>query len=126
MTEIRTGSCLCGRVSFSIEGPLAPGLACHCVMCRKQTGMFLASTEVDRNALTLTGEEHLRWYESSGKARRGFCAHCGSVLFWEEKRSGRIAPTLGAIDGQTGVKLTRHIYTAEKGDYYEIDQTSRT
>jgi hypothetical protein len=122
MMTTHTGSCLCGQVSFSIEGPLAPGLACHCKMCRKQTGIFLASTEIDRDALRISGEEHLCWYESSDKARRGFCANCGSVLFWEEKGSDRISPTLGPIDGPTGVKLARHIYTADKGDYYEIDE----
>lgn len=123
MKETHSGSCLCGRVSFVIAGSLAPGLGCHCVMCRKQTGMFLASTEIDRDALSISGEENLRWYDSSDRARRGFCANCGSVLFWEEKGSDRISPTLGAIDSPTGVKLARHIFTADKGDYYEIDET---
>jgi len=28
---------------------------------------------------------------------------------------------LGALDGPTGLKLERHIFTADKGDYYDID-----
>ena len=27
---------------------------------------------------------------------------------------------MGLFDGQTGAKLTHHIFTADKGDYYEI------
>jgi hypothetical protein len=27
---------------------------------------------------------------------------------------------LGALDGATGVQLERHIFVAEKGDYYDI------
>ena len=32
----------------------------------------------------------------------------------------RISFSLGAIDGGTGLRLDRHIFTASKGDYYDI------
>lgn len=32
---------------------------------------------------------------------------------------------MGAIDGPTGVKLTRHIFTDDKGDYYDIPAESQ-
>ena len=39
MTPARaTGSCLCGGVSFTIEGPLRGVVVCHCGQCRKTTG----------------------------------------------------------------------------------------
>jgi hypothetical protein len=31
-----------------------------------------------------------------------------------------MAIAMAAFDGPTGVKLARHIFVADKGDYYEI------
>lgn len=32
---------------------------------------------------------------------------------------------LGALDGATGLRLERHIFTADKGDYYDITDAVR-
>jgi hypothetical protein len=114
------GSCLCGAVSFVVEGELAPPDACHCRQCRKQSGHYWASTDVERERLTITGESAIRWYRSSEKIRRGFCATCGSVLFWDRVHGGRIAVAMGAFDAPTGTRLSHHIFVADKGDYYDI------
>ena len=42
------GSCLCGAVTFAVEGELRPPDACHCTNCRKQSGHYFASTDVPR------------------------------------------------------------------------------
>lgn len=115
-----TGSCLCGGVSFKIDGDLPPGVACHCGQCRKQTGHYWASVHVDRAALTLTSEDGLAWYSASPAAKRGFCETCGSMLFWDPVDEDKISISLGAVDGATGTKLAKHIFTADKGDYYQI------
>jgi hypothetical protein len=114
------GSCLCGAVSFRIDGVLAAPTACHCSQCRRQSGHYWASTEVPRAALRLTGEERLTWYHASEKVRRGFCATCGSFLFWDPIGQDRIAVAMGAVDAPTGTHLERHIFVADKGDYYDI------
>lgn len=118
--ETHSGACLCGAVTYRVAGPLAPVVGCHCRMCRQQTGHFLASTSVERADVAIAGSEHLRWYASSEKARRGFCGTCGSVLFWENG-SSRIAIAMGGFDGPTGVTWDKHIFIADKGDYYEVD-----
>ena len=115
------GSCLCSAVSFVVDGDLAPPDACHCAQCRKQSGHYWASTDVARGALTITGAENLTWYQSSEKVRRGFCRTCGSFLFWDPPARDRIAIAMGAFDPPTGTKLHMHIFVAEKGDYYAID-----
>jgi len=89
-------------------------------MCRKQSGHFWASTEVSRSAVTIHGGDRLTWFRSSDKVRRGFCATCGSVLFWDAIRKDTIAVAMGAFDGPTGIKLANHIFVAEKGDYYDL------
>ncbi len=117
---MHTGSCLCGAVSFVARGPLAPPDACHCTQCRRQSGHYFASTNVDRSALTVHGAEHITWFRSSDKAQRGFCAICGSTLFWDPLGKPVTAVAMGAFDTPTETKLAVHIFVADKGDYYEI------
>lgn len=114
------GSCLCGKVSFTVTGPLTPPAACHCSQCRKQSGHYWAATEVFRDAVAISGAEHLTWYESSETARRGFCSVCGSFLFWDAKDSERLDVAMGAFDGPTDAALCWHIHVGSKGDYYDI------
>lgn len=114
------GSCLCGAVSFTVGADLPPPNACHCTMCRKQSGHVFASTEVKKTDLEVTGAEHVTWYQSSAKVRRGFCGRCGSSLFWDPPQRDWIAVAMGAFDGPTQTRMNLHIFVAEKGDYYDI------
>ncbi len=114
------GSCLCGAVRFEVQGPLPEASACHCTKCRKHSGHFFASTDVPRSAVTIRGEDNVRWYQSSDKARRGFCSTCGSSLFWDPLARDWIGIAMGAFDGPTKTRIALHIFVAEKGDYYEI------
>jgi hypothetical protein len=114
------GSCLCGAVTFEVVGDLPRPDACHCRQCRKQSGHFFASTDVPRSALTISGQERLKWFRSSERVRRGFCGECGSSLFWDPVERDWIAIAMGAFDAPTGTRLRIHIFVAEKGDYYDI------
>ena len=117
---MHNGSCLCGRVKFDVEGDLPAPTACHCTMCRKHSGHYEASTDIARDKLKISGEEHITWYQSSEKVRRGFCAVCGSSLFFDPPHLDWIAVAMGAFDSPTKAKLAQHIFVADKGDYYEI------
>lgn len=114
------GSCQCGSVRFTLAQPPTGATACHCVQCRKQSGHFFASANLPKSALSLTGGDNITWYRSSEKVRRGFCSRCGSWLFWEPVSRDWTSVALGSIDGESGLKLERHIFVAEKGDYYAI------
>lgn len=114
------GSCLCGGVTFTVSGPVPGPSVCHCSQCRKQSGHVWASAHVPDVALTITGDS-LRWHQSSDLAKRGFCGTCGSFLFWRKAGEGHTSFAMGAIDGTSGVRLAKHIFTADKGDYYAID-----
>jgi hypothetical protein len=118
--QLHKGSCLCGAVRFEVRGPLAPPSACHCTMCRKHTGHFEAGTDAPRSAVTVTGEDRVTWYQSSESVRRGFCAVCGSSMFFDILSTDRIGLSMGVFDTPTNVRLTEHIFVADKGDYYEI------
>ena len=68
----------------------------------------------------MMGAEHLRWYQSSEKVRRGFCGTCGSSLFFDPLHLDWIGIAMGAFDGHTDTHLEKHIFVASKGDYYTI------
>ncbi|MBS3849143.1 GFA family protein [Devosia sp. BSSL-BM10] len=117
---MHSGSCLCGAVQFSVAGDLPEASACHCTMCRKHTGHYEAGVDVPRASLTVTGDDKINWFKSSDKVRRGFCAVCGSSLFFDPVHLDWIGIMMGAFDGPAGTKLALHIFVADKGDYYEI------
>ena len=115
-----TGSCLCGAVAFEVADPLPDPDACHCTQCRRQSGHYWVSTDVPRAALTVSGAQNVRWYRSSERVRRGFCATCGSALFWDPIGKDKIAVGMGAFETPTGTRMGKHIFVADKGDYYDI------
>jgi hypothetical protein len=114
------GGCLCGAVRFRVTGPLREIIACHCSMCRRATGAFVAATAAADDNLAVNGAGSLSWYGSSNEAERGFCARCGSNLFWRRPGSGRTSILAGSLDQPTGLRIARHIFVADKGDFYEI------
>lgn len=114
---MKTGGCLCGAVTYTVDGPLRPVVNCHCQQCRKSSGHHVAATSAARDGITITGD--VKWFQSSASARRGFCPECGSNLFWDNSGEN-LAIFAGTIDGNTGVQSIGHIYVADKGDYYEI------
>ena len=115
-----TGSCLCGAVRFEIHGPLRDSLACHCSQCRKSSGHYWSATRCLRADLNLVQDDGLAWYRSSEHARRGFCRHCGSSLFWEIDGGDHISIGTGTLDTPTGLKTLGHIFVKDKSDYVEI------
>jgi hypothetical protein len=121
VTEPHHASCLCGGTRFAVHGPLRNIVACHCTQCRKQTGHYLAATSAALVDLHFAQDDHVRWFQSSATARRAFCDHCGSTLFWQStSRPDRISIAAGLFDGPTGLSTEGHIFCADKGDYYVI------
>lgn len=120
MTRTRTGGCVCGRVRYTVTGPLRPIVACHCRECRRQSSHYWAATRARREDLHLDRDEALRWFDSSPGVRRGFCSHCGSALFFDRETAEGVTICAGSLDEPTGLRLVQHIYTGEAGDYYTI------
>ncbi|SMP01133.1 GFA family protein [Shimia sagamensis] len=112
------GSCLCGDITFETEAEPQGASMCHCGQCRKQSGGIWSSAYVADNDLTITGD--VLWFEASQTAKRGSCQRCGSYLFWKAHDEDTISFALGAVDGPTGLELTKHIFVRDKGDYYAL------
>src|SRR5688572_17878157 len=108
--ERHTGSCLCGAVSYEVEGPLREVIGCHCTQCRKQTAHYMAATAAKRDKFRIVKDEGRRWYRSPDMAARGFCQICGSTLFWQGKGRDYVAIAAGSVDGETGQRIAFHIF----------------
>ena len=113
------GGCLSGAVTFTVEGPMRPVIACHCCQCRKSSGNYVTATSAHRDHVEITGD--VRWYVSSDTARRGFCPVCGTPLFWDGAGEN-LSIFAGALDQPTGLQVAGHIYCADKGDWYDLPE----
>ncbi|GLS20089.1 aldehyde-activating protein [Labrys miyagiensis] len=116
---MKTGSCLCGSVTYEVWGSLRPIVACHCIQCRKTSGHYVAATQTESSHISIKGNS-LKWFRSSERAERAFCSNCGSNLFWRRPDSQHISIFAGTIDGATELKMESQLYTKMAGDYYAI------
>ncbi len=117
MAKTYTGGCLCGAITYRVDGALRPVINCHCTQCRKTSGHHVAATSAPRGAVHIDGD--VRWYQSSAQARRGFCPTCGGNLFWDGP-GDNLSILAGTLDDAQGIHTAGHIFVADKGAYYEI------
>ena len=115
-----SGRCQCGAVSFRVSGNMRDVVNCHCGQCRRVHGHAPGYSAARQAELSIEGEDSIRWYRTSDQAQRGFCSNCGSSLFWKPDGRDTISVAAGALNPPTGMKTVRHIFAADKGDYYEI------
>ncbi|MBD8524522.1 GFA family protein [Pseudomarimonas arenosa] len=83
-----SGQCQCGAVRFELALPSKWLAHCHCNMCRHAHGAGYVTwlgMAAERCQIQ-DPEQQLRWYASSPEAERGFCARCGSPLFFRSSR----------------------------------------
>ena len=82
------GGCLCKRIQYEVLLPVKWCAHCHCQLCRQhQAAPVVTWFGVEKNNFNLVkGQQNIAWHQSSDKARRGFCIHCGTPLFFEGER----------------------------------------
>jgi len=117
------GSCLCGKVTYELRGPLNLMYYCHCGMCRKATGSSFATNALARadDFVIVAGRSFVKSYESSPNEYRYFCSECGSPIYGEAAvRPGIVAIRCGTLDGDPKVRPSSHIYTASKSPWFAI------
>ncbi|MHA1546721.1 MAG: GFA family protein [Alphaproteobacteria bacterium] len=118
MSQKQTGQCLCGAVTFALDALQRAVRICHCRQCAQWTGAQVAATRVAADQLQImSGGAQLAWYRSSPKAERGFCATCGSSLFWRFVGGANISVMAGTLNPPTGLHVEMHIFAAERSDY---------
>lgn len=117
-----SGSCLCGKVKYTITGKVGDIVHCHCETCRKAHGAAFSSVaSVDDVDFKLTGSELLNSYESSKGKIRHFCSNCGTQVYAKRTDSDHIILRLGSLDNDPGSNEKNHIWVSQKASWYEIN-----
>lgn len=75
--------CLCGVTRFEVQLRNHEVAACHCSMCRRQTGGPLMTIDIED--IHFIDQQYLSVFNSSEWAERGFCSICGTFIFWRTK-----------------------------------------
>jgi hypothetical protein len=87
-------------------------------MCRRWAGGPALAVSVGN--VTFEGAEHITRYSSSDWAERGFCAICGSNLFYRLKEPDHHILQMGTFDNQAAFRVTGEIYIDEKPPGYDL------
>ncbi|MBU3261111.1 GFA family protein [Roseovarius sp. PS-C2] len=83
---IRKGHCLCGAVTFELDGGHNWIGHCHCDSCRRATGAPLVTFVGHPDGNWQWTEAEPKHYESSPGNHRYFCATCGSSVAYRSDR----------------------------------------
>jgi hypothetical protein len=86
-------------------------------------GNYNVMLGASRSEIIFEADATLTWFESSEKAKRGFCAKCGSRLFKDNLGSDRLMVSAGAINEPTGKTIIKNLWDASKGDWYALPIT---
>ncbi len=118
------GKCLCGSVELEAELSSTEAAACHCSMCRNWSGGPMMAVECG-DSLKVSDEASVIRYQSSEWAERGFCARCGTHLFYFLKPANQYHIPAGLLDTEAEYKFSHQIFIDEKPDYYNFSNETQ-
>ncbi|MDP2572468.1 GFA family protein [Vibrio penaeicida] len=113
-----TGECFCGDIKYKINGTLHDARSCHCSRCRKAFSAQASAYALVKEGEFewLSGEEKLTSYVGEHGFGLQFCSKCGSTL--TGVFNGEVhGVTLGCINGDPEISLSRHIYVGSKATW---------
>jgi len=123
MTDTRTGACVCGAVTFEADVAERDYLACHCATCRRWSGPAMVVTV---SGLRIDDGAPVKTYDSSGYGCRGFCADCGTHLFWKMKDDSIIHLFIGTLESSDDLQFGTQIFIESKPDHYAFANDTKT
>jgi hypothetical protein len=102
-TILTSGSCHCGEVEYTIDGPMLKQSYCDCAACRKATGALrVPFVTVPQDSLAVKGTlATVRGHTDGGCDQHGswrFCPTCGTNLFWMPDEGDQVDVLAGALD----------------------------
>jgi len=121
--SITTGACLCGDVSYEIDGSISPIWLCHCSKCRRATGSAFHASAVcsPEKFRWVTGSDSISEYADSPGYKVRFCSRCGSPVPSYLEEFGLVFLHAGSLDGDPGRRIDHHIFVDSKAPWFEID-----
>jgi hypothetical protein len=115
-----TGGCLCNDVRYEIDKPPLETGYCHCDMCKKGLGgLFGAWVFVKLSDFRFVKGE-LRWYQSTKRVKRGFCANCGSPMIFQPDDVDIVTIWMGTLDDPSAFEPETHWWAETKIDWVDI------
>lgn len=114
---MRTGSCQCGRVAYTLTGIAGPLYCCHCTECRKQSASaFGMSLMARREALHLQRGAPRMWSRKAASGRTLYCMYCGDCgsRLWHENDAGSVSIKAGSLDDPVDATDAIHIWTRSR------------
>jgi hypothetical protein len=114
------GSCLCGEVTYEIEGDFENFYLCHCERCRKDTGSAYAANLFSSTAKLrwLSGQEKSKTFNFRSEGHiKSFCTNCGSALPNIQMNGKLLVVPAGSIDSDINIRPQGHIYYASKANW---------
>jgi len=118
-----SGRCLCGKITFEIDGKLGDTAFCHCQSCRRASGSAFAVNSTFRETAMkwLTGREFVAEYESSPGKLRAFCRNCGSPIYARHLEHPKwLSIRLGLLEGDPGIRPRAHFNVGSKAPWFTI------
>ncbi|MGQ8363835.1 GFA family protein [Glaciecola sp. 1036] len=121
MTVI-SGSCVCGKVEFTVKDKFLYAGYCHCSLCRKSSGASGTAIGglVKQDFSVTKGLENIKSFKRSEQTESCFCDNCGSTLYGEKPETGLVHVRYGALDASPSLLPQAHMHVASKADWYEI------
>ncbi len=122
----QTGRCLCGAISYTVEGDIVATAVCHCEHCQRQSGSAFSV-----NAIVLDGQlkvsGSLGAYDETGESggdtvfvRRKFCRECGSPIVSELVQVGLLAVKAGTLDDRSGLKPEVEVWCVDRQPWVDL------
>ena len=120
MSKTISGSCLCGKVKCTVQGPFQKFYQCYCRRCQKRTGSAFAS-------LMFTAPENIEWHSGKELTKRFDLPQAGrfSTCFCSECRnkSFLVVPA-GFIEGDPEVIPSANIFWNDRSCWYDEGQSA--
>ena len=82
-----------------------------------------------QGGVTFDDDAALVWYRSSDQGERGFCARCGTSLFWRAPGAGNdVAINVNTLPEDHGQTINEHIWVDDQPAWYDFadDRPRRT
>jgi len=112
------GACLCGSVTFKVEGIFDRFVLCHCSRCRKSSGSAHGANLFSSTAKFewLSGQAKVQTYKlPQSRYARCFCSICGSAMPFVSSKL--VVVPAGCLDTRLESVPNAHIFVASRADW---------
>jgi hypothetical protein len=130
MAKKISGSCLCGKVSSTVEGPFKKFYQCYCERCQKKTGSAFAS-------LMFTTPDKIEWKFGKDLIKRfdlpeairfsnAFCTDCGSQVPYISRDGAFLIVPAGYVSGDPDIRPSANIFWDERPCWFGEGKSADT